>query len=556
MTVPKLFDYQKKGAIEISDLFRSGKRKVLAVAPGGSGKTIWSASQTSNFHIGEYQKETRKKVAFFTHREELFDQTRDKFLRFGNITEPINADTNHINPHADTFVAMVETFDRRANSDEFLKYFKNVGLCFIDEAHRTDFNKILHHFDQSLIQGWTATPISTDKKFPLNTVWDEMIEVATVTQLQRLNSMDPSIGVVPADTYEIGGIDRNKLKKRGEDFNEKLMSGDFRDKKQIRNVIEQYFELGKGMKGLLFGVDIDHIEDLHKELLLAGLPSRMLHSDKKRFLGAPNAYLAKNWRRDTIKWYEETPGAIIPNVGILTTGFDAPSTELIMTAFSTLSLSKLIQCAVRGARPYLYPNGQWKELYRWLDFGMNCSYFSTDGNNDLPWRKYYDTPQSTKNREGVGGYKTCPNCSNLVPASTRFCQGQKQDWLTQEMVLCGHQFPVSEKEEDIIPRIMVKYFNDGINVSDMVSLSKINGQKIESVYFKVMDKVSMLAKKNFGTYLLREQFDFVLDIAFRKLKELSKSTGKRVWRDSVKEKLIVKLSSDGMMLDVEEFIGN
>ena len=514
--------------------------------------TVMSASTTSSYHIKQYQKETQKKVAFFTHREELFNQTRDKFLRFNNITEPIDANTNHINPHSDTFVVMVETFDRRSDSDSFLEYFKNVGLVFIDEAHRTDFNKILHHFDQSMIQGWTATPISTDKKEPLNKVWDCMIEVATVSQLQRLNQQDPSVGVVPSDCYQLKGIDRGALKKKGEDFNERLMSNDFRDKKQVANVIEKYLELGKGMKGLLFGVDIDHIEVLHKELLSIGVPSRMLHSDKKRFLGAPNAAMAKNWRKDTIKWLNETPGAIIPNVGILTTGFDEPSVELVMTAYSTLSISKFIQCIVRGARPYKYPNGEWKEAYRLMDFGMNCEYFSTDGNNDIPWQKYFDMPSSSRNREGVGGYKTCPSCSNLVPSSTRFCRGLKQNWITQEMEECGHQFPITEKEEDLVPRVMVKYFNDGINVIDLVALSKINGQKIGSVYFQIMNQVSALSKRHFGTYLLKEQFEFVLDIAFKKLKELAKESGKRTWRDSVKEKLIPKLREDGMIIDVEE----
>src|ERR1700735_1568597 len=132
MTPPTLFPFQEKAGIDIAELFRSGKRKVLAVSPGGSGKTVMSASTTSKYHIKQYQKETQKKVAFFTHREELFNQTRDKFLRFNNITEPIDANTNHINPHSDTFVVMVETFDRRSESSSFLDYFKNVGLVFID----------------------------------------------------------------------------------------------------------------------------------------------------------------------------------------------------------------------------------------------------------------------------------------------------------------------------------------------------------------------------------------------------------------------------------------
>ena len=552
LTKADLFPYQDKGIVDIYDLFRKEYRKVLGVLPGGGGKTYLSSCITTDFHTTQYQKQTGNKVAVFTHREELFGQWRNSMLDFGNITEPINADTNRINPHSDTFICMVETFDSRSISDSFLKHFKNVGLVFIDEAHRADFNKILHHFDQAKIIGLTATPISSNKKFPMKSIWDIMLEIAKRTELLRLNEINPKVGIVPCDCYSLGGIDRDKLPKKGNDLDEKKMSKDFREKKQKYNTIENYESLGKGMKGLCFNVDVEHNEDMDAEFKVMGVESRQLHSNAKKWFGAPKASLAKNWRKDTILWYKHTPKSVLNNVGILTTGYDERSTELVMTNFASLSISKVEQCHTRGSRTFQYPNGEWKEMYRWLDFGRNCEYFGIDGNNNIDWKAYWEMPESRNNGDKAGGYKTCPKCGSLNTIASRYCSGLKEDWLSGEMLECGFSFPFEEKKEDLVPRVMVKYFTDGINVSELLAYAKMNGFKEGIVYWKILDAVSSLGKKHFGIFLLEEQFDFLLDVCFRKLKELSKATGKRTWRDAVKPVLLEKLRKDGFVLDVQE----
>jgi len=551
MNQPDLFDFQESGIINIAELFRKGYKKVIAISPGGSGKTVISAAQTQKFHLKQYQKETKKKVAFFTHREELFDQTRDKFLRFGNITEPINANTSNINPNSDTFVVMVETFDRRCISNDFLLNFKDVGLLFIDEAHRTDFNKILHHFDNALIQGWTATPISAKKSIPLNSIWDTCIEIATVSQLQKLNAINPEQGVVPCDCYNLGKVDRDKLKVKGIDFDEKKMSSDFSGSLQVDNVLENYYSYGKGMKGLCFNVDIEHNQTMHDNFVAAGVPSRQLHSDSKKHYGAPKSSLAKNWRKDTVLWLKNTEGAIIHNVGILTTGFDEPSVELVITNYSSLSLPKVVQSHVRGARAYFNTKTKkWKDYYRWLDFGKNCSYFNTDGNNDLPWIYYFNNPNDTKPKEGVSAMKTCPICGNLNSPASRFCSGLKEDWLYSEYKVCGYEFPIVTKEEDLIPREMVKFFVDGISVLDIISIGKKQGWKDGAVFFKILEAVSDMCILRFGLFIEEEHFDFLLNISVNKMKEFGKIVGKRYWKDFIKPALIEALNKKGIIFDV------
>ncbi len=161
-------------------------------------------------------------------------------------------------------------------------------------------------------------------------------------------------------------------------------------------------------------------------------------------------------------------------------------------------------------------------------------------------------PFSNNQKNGLGGYKTCPECGSLNHSAARFCKGQKQDWLSQEHLECGYMFPLNEKKEDLVTRDMVKFFTDGINVSNLIQLARINGWELTFCYWKILSLVSSFAGKNFGSFLLSEQLDFLIDIAFKKARELGKYTDKKCWRESIKKNLIDKLKLDGFVLDIEE----
>ncbi len=473
-------------------------------------------------------------------------------MQFGNITQPINADTNWINPNSDTFVLMVETFKRRVLNSAFLDYFKDVGLCFVDECHRDDFFEILQYFESSLLIGLTATPICSNIERPMNTTWDVMLEIATTSELQHLNSLNPKVGVVPCECYALKGIDRSRLSKSGVDFNEKKMSVDFRDELQVENTLYHYETKARGMKGLCFNVDIEHNEVMQSNFDSLGVPCRQLHSKTSKWFGAPRASLAKHWRKDTLLWFKHTDGAIINNVGILTTGFDETSSELAITNFASLSLSKVVQCHVRCARPHQYKDGSWKTSYKWMDFGGNCQNFNIDGNNDIDWKYYWDNPK-IKKKDGVGGYKTCPICSNLNPVSARFCSGLKLDWLSDSYVECGYIFPISEKEVDLVPREMIKFYQDKVQVSSILRDIERNGFKVGSAYHKVLDAICLLAK-DLGTYLEAEQISFLVEMGISKIKELGKLTGKKTFKESVKEDVLKKLQEKGFIVNINEVV--
>lgn len=563
-----LFDFQTKAVPNISDLIKVYD-DVLCVSPGGSGKTVIISVVTQLYLL----KYTDKKVCIFVHRDELFSQTREKLLLEiiyneltlrGIMSQGIDADTDFINPNARVYVIMVETFNRRADSINFLKHFEKVGLYFVDEAHRTDFNKIFKYFtttpDGKKVKrlGFTATPISADKKHPLKDFYQVMIEIAKVSELQELNKQFPDMGVVPSNLYHLGKVDRSRLKMKGQEFDEASVSFEFSKDYQIENTIEAYLSYGKGMKTLCFDSDVDHSIKMMNAFKDIGVDARHVNGGgkSKKYPNDAKRFGKKAWRRDCLEWLKHNPGACLNNVGILTTGFDEPSVESIIINSSMISLSLYIQKMVRGSRPFKYPDNTWKESYLALDMGNNASPSGGnfgDCNLDIDWQDFFDNPNKP-NRNGVGGVKICPNCSQSNPISARFCSGFKEDWLSQELYECGYIFSFSEKEDDLIPRQMVKFFTTNISIKNIKKLVEDRGWTEGRAYYETLNQIANLAFKDMD---LNENLDelslsLLFEIAVSKIKELSKLSGKkRVMKENVKRDLIISLRKVGFLVAEE-----
>lgn len=559
----KLFPFQQEAIPKISDLLKIHDN-ILCVSPGGSGKTVIISATTQLWLL----KNPTKKICVFVHREELFNQTREKLiveilykelLLKGIMSQGIDSFTTFIDPNVQVYTIMVETFNIRAESENFLKYFLNVGLYFCDEAHRTDFNKIFKYFPNSKRLGFTATPISANKLIPLKDNYQVMIEIAKVSQLQELNSIDPSMGVVPIDLYQFGNVDRSKFDSRGGEFNEKQVSKEFRKLFQIENVIEHYFKFARGMKILCFDADIDHSIEMMHAYLDNGINARHVNGGNGKSEKYPNdakKFGTKKWRRDSLEWLKYTPDAVLDNVGILTTGFDEKSVESVFINSSMMSLSLYIQKVVRVSRPYQYENGNWKVSGLVLDFGNNASETGGnfgDCNQDHDWFDWYENPNKPK-RQGVGGFKSCPECKSLNTASSRFCKGFKSDLLSGDLIECGYIFPISVKEQDSVPREMVKYFNSNIDVKQNVEYF-VNqmGFSLGRVYYETINQIANFAKKQIPViYLDSIQLKFLFDIAFIKIKDLGKFTKRRSNKETIKKDLIKKLKESGFFIHNDE----
>ena len=87
-----------------------------------------------------------------------------------------------------------------------------------------------------------------------------------------------------------------------------------------------------------------------------------------------------------MKWFRETPDAILTSVSILTTGFDEPTIDTIILNRATKSLTLYYQMIGRGSR--ILNN---KSSFSVIDLGNNCHRFGPWG-SDLDWKAIFRSP--------------------------------------------------------------------------------------------------------------------------------------------------------------------
>ena len=265
------------------------------------------------------------------------------------------------------FVAMVETLNNRLTEGEFS--IEDIGLVIVDEAHYNSFRKIFHHFENATILGVTATPLSSNINLPLYNNYSKLIVGEDIPSLIEKGFLSN------ATTYSYD-VDLKNLKVGiNGDFtvssSETLYSSSF----MLNKLIDAYEQKCKGKKTLVFNSGIItsvNVFNLFKE---KGFPVKHLdstYSDQERY--------------DTLKWFRETPDAILTSVGILTTGFDEPSVECILLNRATRSLTLYHQMIGRGSRKL--PN---KSDFTIIDLGNNAKRFGV-WQDKIDWQKVFHNP--------------------------------------------------------------------------------------------------------------------------------------------------------------------
>lgn len=536
----KLFDYQENGITEISKLLSSND-SVLAVAPTGSGKAVILSTISQRYTI-----KSTKDVIIFVHRKELLEQTRKTLFEwYGIISQKIDAKTTSIQPDVRVFVAMVETFSIRSKTLSFLDNFKNIGLLIIDEAHLNSFTKIIIHFYAAKKIGFTATPISATKKDPLKNRYSVMYQIAEQEELIELNQQNPKVGIVHCDAYAPKSIDRNSVKRKGNDFDEDDMGEKYSKKEQIQNAIDTYVKLGYGKRTLIFNSNIKHSIKVYEAFKELGFNVRHFDSDKSGKFGG-DAY-----REDCLKWLSETPDAILCNIGILTTGFDLKSIEFILINRMSTSLTLIWQIVGRGLRAFIFPNGRIKHSCVVGDLGGNFESLGINPNKNFNWYERFNNPQ--KPSEGISPIKLCPDCGAINSASARICLAKVYiPLLDIEGGECGYIFPVIESVEDLIPKEMVRLFQDKIDVKQAIEVFK--DRHDWHAYDNVLNGIALLAKQEVGIELEKEQLEFIYETAYQKSKEYFRERKKHPYmnfRHGVMEEMDKRLAKNGFNLDLE-----
>lgn len=363
----QLYSYQLKAIDSIFDRLDNApsNHHLLYQLPTGGGKTVIFSEI-----VRRYLSQHDKKVVVLTHRIELCKQTSKMLRGFDVKNKIINSEIKELPDQNEysCFVAMVETLKNRLN-DEKLK-IDNVGLLIIDEAHYNSFRKLLSSFKNSFILGVTATPLSSNIKLPMYEnykeliIGDSIISLIEKGYLAKANTFSYDVGLT---SLKIGINGDYTVKSSDELYSNLAMQ---------EKLIHAYTSHAYGKKTLIFNNGIKTSIHVRDTFIDAGFVIKHLdntHNNEER--------------RDILKWFKETPDAILTSVGILTTGFDEPTVESIILNRATKSLTLYFQMIGRGSRKLPV-----KDEFAIIDLGNNATRFGL-WTDKIDWHHIFRYPE-------------------------------------------------------------------------------------------------------------------------------------------------------------------
>jgi len=401
-TMQTLRPYQTQALDALRQSLRSGKKRVLLVAPTGAGKTTIAAAMID----GAVRKGGR--VLFLAHRKELIDQCSVRLDQFGIDHGVIMSSHPRARPDASVQVASVQTLIRRTLPVP-------PTLIIVDEAHLAmsdSHQKIVRSFDVPAI-GLTATPWRSDGR-GLGDLFDDIVVASTPAELTRLGFLAPVVGFA----YNVP--DMKGAKTRGGDWTSEDAEERMNTSRVVGGMVEQYRKHADGKKAVCFAVTIAHSQSIVERFVAAGIPAEHLDGS------TPKAQ-----REGILQRLSSGETLVVSNVGVLTEGWDCPTVEVCILARPTKSLSLYLQMAGRVLR-----RAPGKEKARLHDHA---------GNAILHGLPTMDREYTLTESEGGGPrskavkalVRLCPRCFFQSPVGLNVCQE------------CQERFPPAKQIEEV-----------------------------------------------------------------------------------------------------------
>lgn len=368
------------------DLIEQSETNVCLQMPTGSGKTV-TFCELAKRHFAEQVE----KVLIIVHRTELFNQA---YYALGERAFRIEAGVKYIPHDYDYYISMVETLNKRIH---LLPHF---GLIIIDECHIGNFHK-LPFFDMkgTKVVGVTATPVN---ERPLQPYFKKLIMPTEISELIENKYL------VNSEAYGFASdlVEKENFKTVRGDYDEKQMEDFYSSEKLVKNVIYAYWSKCAGKKTMIFNVNINHNQIVFNAF-----------KDENLNVYSIIGETPKEERKKTLLDFKNDPHGIMCSVGVLTTGFDEPSIEVIILNRATKSLPLYFQMIGRGSR--IYEN---KEKFIVLDLGKNTR---RHGHYDeyIDWQTAFEKGSKKNSKEnGVPPIKECPECGFLQHTRKIICE--------------------------------------------------------------------------------------------------------------------------------------
>jgi DNA repair protein RadD len=322
-----LHPFQQNAVAEIERSLEEGRRKLLFVAPTGSGKTVVASE------IIKRATARHRTVLFLAHRREIITQTSAKLatngVRHGIIMAGVDP-----RPMEAVQVASIDTLLVRGVRSDAMR-LPPADLLVFDEAHRargrTREYLISLYPDASLL-GLTATPCRGDGR-GLGNIFEEKIEAPQVAELIVGEYLVPSRVFAPV-IPDLRGVRTEKG-----DYVVGQLERRMNTEALIGNVISDWLKHGERRRTVCFAVGVEHSVHIANEFINAGV--RAEHVDSSTPKDQRDAILARLKSGET---------EIVCNCQVLTEGFDCPDIGCIILARPTRQMGLYRQMIGRRLR--------------------------------------------------------------------------------------------------------------------------------------------------------------------------------------------------------------
>lgn len=410
----QLRPYQRAAIDALHAYFGMHDGNPLIVLPTGSGKSVVIAE----FIRGALQQWPQTRVLMLTHVKELIEQNLDRLTQLwpGAPVGVYSASLRKRDVYDPVIFAGIQSVHRKA------QVLGRFDLVIVDEAHLINasgtgmYRRLLDDLraiNPALkVVGLTATAFRTstgDITHGDDRIFDGIAYELPMSTLLDHGHLAPLVSKRMAAEFDVSQV----AIRQGEFVAAELEAAVDRDD-ITQAAVSEIIERGAARRSwLLFCAGVAHAEHVCAALQARGIAAACVTG------GTP-----KPEREQIIKSYQRGELRAVTNANVLTTGFDAPATDLLAFLRPTCSPGLYVQMAGRGMR-----TAPGKANCLVLDFAGNVL---RHGPVDAvrPW-----VPKKRGQREGAAPVRTCPDCDTISPAQARRCPE------------CGYEWPEKPKHE-------------------------------------------------------------------------------------------------------------
>jgi DNA repair protein RadD len=325
--VPELRPYQRDIIAEFDRCVAAGDKRIMLVAPTGSGKTVIAGA------IIKRMAEVRKFVLVLAHRREIITQTSKKLSDVAIPHGIIMAGTPS-RPLENVQVAAIQTLHRRAIGVEIMD-LPPADLLVIDEAHHCPaetYRKIIDAYPDAILLGLTATPCRGDGR-GLGGIFETIVECPQVAELIEQKYLVKTRVYAPVDP------DLTGVRTQAGDYVETQLADRMDRPKLIGDIVTHWHKYGERRKTVAFAVNVSHSVHLKDEFIRSGV--RAEHIDGST---------PKPERDATLERLASGEIELVTNCMVLTEGWDLPEVACCILARPTRKMGLFRQMIGRILR--------------------------------------------------------------------------------------------------------------------------------------------------------------------------------------------------------------